>query len=157
MSSGTPLTRIDIEIFRADNGGHASGHANPYICDKDTIEYTCDGKTGSLTFDGYYYVEDHAPPYPEDATHYVSRYSDCLQKKHMMYVYHIENDVCKEEHWYLIEIYKRVTHKCTDRISENVCIDDDDDDDGELMNVCFFPTNLQTIYFNILETLPAGK
>jgi hypothetical protein len=51
-----------------------------------------------------------------------------------------------EEYMYLIEIYKRVIHESTDKYTEI-------EEDGMPMKVCFFPTNKQTIYFRILETL----
>ena len=41
----------------------------PYIREECPVEFTCpvaQSAEGHLTFDGYYYVEDHAPPYPED-------------------------------------------------------------------------------------------
>jgi hypothetical protein len=46
---------------------------------------------------------------------------------------------------YVVEIYKKVIHENTDVISEI------EDDDREKMNVCFFPTNRQTIYFRVIE------
>jgi hypothetical protein len=136
----------------------------PVITDRETIEYTCDGKEGTLCFDGYYYVEDHAPPYPEDEAliewkrpHRNPRF---LPDQLYLFVKHRESEPYKteweegcrqdffhtiEEHAYKVEIYKRVIHYSTDRLS-NI-----EDSDGEEMTVCFFPTNKQTIYFRILE------
>ena len=56
---------------------------------------------------------------------------------------------CKEVEslQYTVEIYKKVIHENTDIISEI------DDADGEKANICFFPTNRQTIYFRVLEVL----
>ena len=138
----------------------------PYVCDTETMEYACDGNEGTLYFDGYYNVEDHAPPYLEDMeidpwrrpvrnTEWLPKTLEIYMKrsekepykteiegnKHTLY-YHIV-----EECAYRIEIYKRVLHESTDRISEEV------DTDGTPINVCFFPTNKQTIYFRVLETL----
>jgi hypothetical protein len=124
----------------------------PYIYNQDTIEYICDGITGSLCFDGYYYVEDTKK---EEA-----RYSDWLPQTLDMYVKRRETEPYKkevgengytryfyntvEENLYTIEIYKRVIHESTDIISQV------EDEDGEEMNVCFFPTNKQTVYFRVL-------
>uniref|UniRef100_A0A6C0KW32 Uncharacterized protein n=1 Tax=viral metagenome TaxID=1070528 RepID=A0A6C0KW32_9ZZZZ len=127
----------------------------PYIYNQQTFEYVCDGITGSLCFDRYYYIEDSEPVKKEEA-----RYSDWLPQTLDMYVKRREVEPYKnvvnehgyttffytvvEEHLYTIEIYKRVIHESTDQISQV------EDEDGEEMNVCFFPTNKQTIYFRIL-------
>jgi hypothetical protein len=39
----------------------------PNILDADTVELTINETEGSLTFHGTFQIEDHAPPYPEDA------------------------------------------------------------------------------------------
>lgn len=154
----------------------------PYILSESDTKYVCDGAEGSITFDGYYYVEDHAPPYPEDEAlpdwKRPTRREDWLPKQLQLYVRHRETEPYKveplpplifdassgitscgghsysyrytEERAYMIEIYRRVIHECTDRISE------EEDDDGTPMRVCFFPTNLQTIYFRVLETIYEG-
>lgn len=133
----------------------------PYIREEKTVEYICDGKEGSICFDGYFYVEDHAPPYPEDAGKErweCERRRDWLPKILRMGVSRKETEPYKiegntsyfnivVEHVYIIEVYKRVIHENTDTYS-NVA-----EDDGEEMNVCFFPTDKQTLYFRILETL----
>jgi len=40
---------------------HKSFHEPIYIMDDKPIEYKCDGKEGSIYFNGYYYVEDGPP------------------------------------------------------------------------------------------------
>ena len=160
------MTTIEIEMYKAES----EGFATPYIKGQEPIEYICDGKEGSILFDGYYYVEDHGPPYPEDSDPDLKpwerprRYSEWLPKKCMMFMKRRETEPSKEEYDevekctriyynyleqqnYMIEIYKRVIHECTDEISEI------EDDDGSPMNVCFFPTNKQTIYFRVLEEI----
>ena len=133
----------------------------PYIREEKSVEYICDGKEGSICFDGYFYVEDHAPPYPEDGGKEpweCERRRVWLPKKLKMYVSRKETEPYKqegntsyfnivEEHVYIIEVYTRVIHECTDKYSEI------EEDNGEIMNVCFFPTNKQTLYFRVLETL----
>jgi len=149
------MTTLEVFFIPGKND-----YAVPYIRDEKPIEYICDGKEGSITFDGYYYVENHPPPYPEDAHleiwNRVRRYQESLPKKIMMFMkireskpYKIEDDgeFCTKEYYktikeeaYNIEIYKKVIHKCTNQT-------------GESLDICFFPTNTQTIYFRVLETL----
>jgi len=151
------MTTLTIEFYSL-NG---INERTPYIRG-EPISYKCDGKEGEIYFNGYYYVEDHAPPYPEDEGLEVwvrSRYEQYLPKTHMMFVSRYEKEPYKiekiedrtinhykkvEEHIYTIEIYKRVIHECTNEISQ---IEDGDD----LLDVCFFPTNKQTIYFRVLK------
>ena len=138
----------------------------PYIRE-EPIDYKCEGVTGHLTFNGYYYVEDHEPPYEEDATLQPwerERHSAWLPQKVQMHVllrktepewverntvemwtrYHYKTI---EENTYIVEIYKRVKHECTNEYSDEV------DSDGEPMKICFFSTDKQTIYFRVLEKL----
>ena len=158
------MTTLEIDFMPLDGFG---GGRMPYIHDVP-IDYKCDGVTGHLTFDGYYYVEDHAPPYPEDDAlqpwERPQRRDICLPQTLKLHVKLREtepnrierNDVemwsryhynIIEEHAWVVEIYKRVIHECTDKYS-NI-----DDSDGEEMNVCFFPTNSQTIYFRVVDNL----
>lgn len=137
----------------------------PYVVNEESVKYTCDGTEGVIFFDGYYYVEDHAPPYPEDEAlpewERPCRRSEYLPQTMELYVKIRETEPYKEEHlstftrvhykvleehWYKIEIYKRVKQESTDRMSEI-------EEDGEPMSVCFFPTNKQFLYFKVLEVL----
>lgn len=137
-----------------------------YVRGQEAIEYMCDGREGFVHFDGYYYVEDTAPPYPEDLdpdAPYVRRRENHLPQTLYMQMKKREKEPSKEEYdelekytrisynvleeyMYKIEIYKRVIHESTDKYSKI-------DDDGEPMTVCFFPTNRQTVYFRVLETI----
>lgn len=132
----------------------------PYL--GEDPEITCDGSEGTILFDGYYYVDDHGPTEEEltlPAWERPQKYGRHLPQTLDMYVeiykkepykveklesggtrYHYET-VKKYAHH--VEIYKRVIHECTDQISKIV-------EDGEEMDICFFPTNLQTLYFRIL-------
>jgi hypothetical protein len=130
---------MSIEVFfRIKNNDSI-----PFIYDQNSIVYNCDGNEGSLFFDGYYYVEDHPPPYPEDDVlkpwERPQRHPEWLPKNLEMFVKHD-----KWEKKLYIEVYKREIHESTDRISE------EEDMDGHPMSVCFFPTNKQTIYFRVL-------
>ena len=138
-----PKTEIYFNTARKED------HRVPYISNDEPIEYVCDGKEGHVTFDGYFYVEDHAPPYPEDEgipIHECRRTTEWLPKTVAMYVRTLEGEKVLEDHAYLVEIYKRVKHECTNKYSEL-------DGEGAPMRVCFFPTDRQTMYFRIVETL----
>ena len=135
----------------------------PYIHGQEPIEYFCDGKEGYIHFDGYYYVENHAPPYLEDeAIDGPCRYNAWLPQKLVMFSRIFEKEPYKvevldnttksyfkeiESLQYIVEIYKKEIHENTDVISEI------EDDNRDTMRVCFFPTNRQTIYFRVLEIL----
>jgi len=133
----------------------------PYILEDTPIEYNCDGKEGFICFDGYFRVEDRAPTPEEEAIPIWQRerkWNEWLPKKVYMSVKRTEITLheCElkkddyrllEKQEYIIEIYKRVVHESTDRISQI------EDDDGTRLNVCFTPTDKQTIYFRVLETM----
>ena len=142
-------------------------HRVPYIRESDATVYTFDGSGGSITFDGYFYVEDGAPPYPEDAglkPWEVERHSEWLPKKLFMHVHLREKEPWKlevddermctrvfyntiEDNAYVVEVYRREKHESTDQYREVA------DEDGEPMNVCFFSTMRQTIWFRVLEVV----
>lgn len=161
------MTRRQINFYDYETGTRGK---IPYICGQEPIEYFCDGKEGYIHFDGYYYVENpvenQGPPYLEleDDAVEARRYDVCLPQKLIMFSQLLEKEPYKVEVvdnvtkscyreleclQYIVEIYKKVIHENTDVISE---IEDDEDGDGrEKMNVCFFPTNRQTIYFRVIE------
>lgn len=153
------MTRRTVDFHTYEKG---KNQRTPYIRSQEPIEYVCDGKEGHIHFNGYYYVENHAPPYPEDEGlerwGRPRRYGEWLPQKLIMFTQLLESEPYKvevvdnattsyykdlESHQYIVEIYNRVIHENTDVISQI-------DDGGELMDVCFFPTNRQTIYFRVL-------
>jgi hypothetical protein len=151
------MTTREVYFYQYEEDTHQQ---TPYICGQEPIEYLCDGKEGYIHFNGYYYVENHAPPYLEDEVLRPRRYDVWLPQKLKMITQLREKEPYKEEVvdnvttsyykeleclQYIIEVYKKVIHKNTDVISEI------GDDDGENTRVCFFPTNRQTIYFHVLE------
>jgi hypothetical protein len=153
------MTTHKVYFNRYENGTHQQ---TPYISDQEPIEYFCDGKEGYIHFDGYYYVENHAPPYLEDEALGPRRYNSWLPQKLVMFSlvfekepYEVEvvDNVTKsyykeiESLKYIVEIYKKEINEITDVISEI------DEGNGEKLNVCFFPTNRQMIYFRVLEIL----
>ena len=153
------MTTHQVYFYGYEKGTHQK---TPYIRGQEPIEYFCDGKEGYIHFDGYYYVENHAPPYLEDDAVGPCRCNSWLPQKLVMFSrlfekepYEVEvlDNVTKsyykeiESLQYIVEIYKKEIHENTDVISEI------DDGDGEKANICFFPTNRQTIYFRVLEIL----
>ena len=138
------MTTRQINFYEYETGTHGK---TPYICNQEPIEYFCDGKEGYIHFDGYYYVENHAPPYLEDEGLGPRRYDVWLPQKLIMFVQLFEKEAYKELEClqYIVEVYKKVIHENTDVTS------DIEDADGENMNICFFQTNRQTIYFRVLE------
>jgi hypothetical protein len=152
------MTTISIMFYSLEPLGKT-----PYICGQEPLSYKCDGKEGEIYFNGYYYVENHAPPYPEDeqleSWRRPRRYDQYLPKTLIMHMTETENEpsIVKvidgketrchkniQNHMYEIEIYKRVIHECTNQISQI-------EDGGDIIDVCFFPTNTQTIYFRVLK------
>jgi hypothetical protein len=153
------MTTHQVYFYGHEKGSHQK---TPYIRDQEPIEYFCDGKEGYIHFDGYYYVENHAPPYLEDDAVGPCRCNTWLPQKLKMFSRLFEKEPCEvevvdnatksyfkelESLQYIIEIYKKVIHENTDVISEI------EDNNRDTMRVCFFPTNRQTIYFRVLEIL----
>jgi len=137
-----------------------------YINITEQLDYQCDGNEGQLMFDGYYYVmdvpdndiekEEYAKQcLPQTMTMYMTRYSTnpedtetwFTEESFLGCISQVKHTKTKklEAYKYTIEIYKRVKHEDTSRISEF------EDEDGPA-RICFFPTHKQTIYFRILST-----
>lgn len=110
---------------------------------------------GTIEFNGYYYVNDE-PPKDE----WNRQYSETMPTILLMDVFVMDaeskpvpgepNSSTREiisSDRFLIEVYKRDYIKNTNVISKI------EDDDGEEMNVCFFPTDHQRLYFRILKVV----
>ena len=110
----------------------------PYI--ENLMDFVCDGSGGSITFDGYYYVEDVCDDRPHHAL-----------PQRLMMDYYFYDEGKKTEAFYEIEVYKRDFIKNTSTISEDL------EEDGSVMKVCFFPTHKQTVYFRVLSTYASKK
>lgn len=140
------MTDLFVEFYSLNKTEPFDSHL--FIHHDRPTEFKIDGDEGTLTFDGYFYVENHPPPYPEDENLPVYerpyRHSSYLPKLFEVYT---KSNSTDEEHFYKVEVYKKVVHKSTDRMSTI------EDDDGSEMRVCFNPTNLQTLHFKLLETL----
>ena len=140
------------------------GHGTPYT--SEIYAFECDGETGMLEFNGYYYVNDDNE----------TRFRDSLPKeetisvqKHLPVeprIYSSEGPsafkdsngtnpiVSFEVTEYRVDayIYKILVERREKLYNTNE-ISTIEDDDGSEMNVCFFPTDRQRIYFRVLETL----
>ncbi len=138
----------------------------PYV--SELYSYTCDGSEGIIEFDGYYRLNDGEGDYYKsykslpskelfctrlvsDTPKYVTRALNPWQPLELdpshssQNIEYVSYDIL-ETNLYLIEVYRRETIECTNQISTI------EDEDGEEMNVCFFPTDHQRIYFRVLET-----
>lgn len=137
----------------------------PYI--RELHSYTCDGSGGIIEFDGYYRLNDgeddfyeHCKSLPSKELICTRLLSDTPRIVPRLYPSPLV-DICAsepsevqtclsysilEQNTYLIEVYRRETIECTNQISRI------EDEDGEEMNVCFFPTDRQRLYFRVLET-----
>lgn len=121
---------------------------DPYVMDSDTVTYICDGKEGSLRFNGHFYVEDNE--FPLKMHLFVRRREKEPYKVDMEYNKTTQHHKIMEEHMFFIEIYKRIKHNSTDMYGP---VDIGAEGQEDIQNVCFFPTQWQTIYFRILEVL----
>ena len=125
-----------------------SNDTTPYLMDSSSAKYECDGKEGSIQFNGHFYVKDEE--LPMKMTLFVRRREkepykvDTEDNKTTQY----HNTI--EEHLYIVEIYRRIKHKSTDIYGH---LDIGAEGEEDIQNVCFFPTQWQTIYFRILEVL----
>lgn len=142
------------------------GSSHPYV--RNVIDFKCNGISGELAFDGYYYVNDdsnetlYSYTLPKEEKLYVEVISDDPPiitrqmvpsflkdengERPLIEVEHTEYKIL-EKHFWKILVYKREKLRNTDVISTVT------DDDGEEMNICFFPTDEQRIYFQILQSL----
>lgn len=134
----------------------------PYIQELIDYKYNDVTKEGQIKFNGYYYVDDERElpkvtfmhmilneeePYKvEDVTDTDSSFSLRMKELGIVcgtctkyYYNELENRLFK------IEFYKREKIENTDVISRI------DDDEGGEMDVCFFPTDIQILYFRVLE------
>lgn len=163
----TVMSTIEANFMHTSSGSEVWP---PHIIGQTPIAYVCNGKEGYITFNGTYHVENHPPPYPEDEAlprwERPRRYTDYLPKKHFLFVKIRETEPYRidvsgnttythyrtlEDSMFMVEIYKKVIHECTDQYGL-----DDIDGDGELVSVCFTPTNKQTVYFRVLEVIETG-
>jgi hypothetical protein len=115
-----------------------SVHPWPFM--RKVFALTFDGSDGTIEFDGHYYVGD--PESPRQGRKNLPTTEFLLVKK--------EGEE-RECDMYVVEIMRRETLDCTDVISEV------EDEGGGKMNVCFFPTDRQRLYFRVLEKNPTHK
>ena len=88
------MTTHQVYFYGYEKGTHQK---TPYIRGQEPIEYFCDGKEGYIHFDGYYYVENHAPPYLEDDAVGPCRCNAWLPQKLIMFSRLFEKESCEVE------------------------------------------------------------
>lgn len=159
-------TRHRMPSYKLQFVVHTRG---PYI--QELFDYTCDGSEGSFEFNGYYYVDDgenedfrdHQKKMPTTEVVHVKKISDAPPvityteepswlaepdgSRPLVQVRHTKHEIL-DEHTYVIEIYKRKVIENTDRFSK---VRDGDEE----MDICFFPTDRQRLYFRVLEKDPS--
>jgi hypothetical protein len=121
-------------------------------------DYKNDGNEGCIEFDGYFYYTLKGDE-PEDEYSGYTRYKPL--EKAILSVFYDPNGVGDlperpaserlTDTFWEIEFIRREIVKNTNSYSEI------EDDDGEIMNVCFFSTNHQRIYFKILREIKKGE
>jgi hypothetical protein len=129
---------------------YSNGKREPYI--QELIDFKVDKSTqeGHIHFNGYYYVEDSE--FPIIMPFITQLHEDKSSKKKILpdgitqYIFNII-----ETSFYHVEFYKRETIEDTSSISKI------EDEDGEEMNVCFFPTAEQKIYFRVIKEFNDDK
>jgi len=107
----------------------------PYI--RTLFSYDINEKHGTIEYNGYFYIEDNKFP---------SEYMMCINKREDM-PYKIEGNTRYYKHamsyLYKIRIYRRV-------VIENTNVYSGEEDN---MRVCFFQTNRERLYFDVIEAV----
>ena len=99
-------------------------------------------KEGFIHFDGYYYVMNEE--FPKRMFFNTSvREEKPYEEKQTEYGYEYKYRTV-EDKFYEVEIYDRVKVESTSSYDEV-------DEDGEKMQICYFPTHEQKIYFKVLN------
>ena len=130
---------------------HNREERTPFV--EKIYDYQISDISGHLMFNGYYYVENEDLPKNQELHHlatelepYMSSITDTGPFAGCGTTWHYKGII---NNFYKIQITDRVKHENTDKISK-VYLDSDDE---EMSNVCFFPTDIQTIYFKVLEAV----
>ena len=158
-------------------------HFTPHDCTREPyihtlIDYTNDGSEGCIHFNGHYYVNNIPQEEITREMEYdgLTKYGNSIPQKLGMYFYE------QEEEPYLIEdvsSYKigdhifnggQISHYNTieeyaqeieiymiEYVKDTSVYSEEDDDDGGTMNVCFFPSKEQKIYFRVLKVVDIKK
>lgn len=133
----------------------------PYIQELIDYKYDDETKQGQIKFNGYYYVDDATELPKVTFMHMVLNEDEPYKIEEVdesntpfalrMKEYGVTCGMCTRYYYneldnrlYEIEFYKREKIENTDVISTI-------DDDGGEMDVCFFPTDIQILYFRVLQ------
>ena len=129
---------------------YSNGKRDPYI--QKLIDFNVDKNTkeGYIQFNGYYYTEDSE--FPVDIHFITQLHEDKPSRKDILpdgtIQYTFET---LETSFYHVQFYKRET------IMDTSVVSTIEDEDGEEMNICFFPTAEQKIYFRVLKEFDNDK
>jgi hypothetical protein len=111
------------------------------------FNYDEEKKEGNFLFNGYWYVEEDKLPLTYYMRYYKTAYPPRIEKS-------VENGCYTERHFFKYyehfefegELCKREKIKNTNEYSTI-------DDDGDEMDVCFFPTDIQRIWFHVKKVI----
>ena len=109
------------------------------------FELSIQGDKGFLLYDGYHRIENHPPPYPEYEK-WDTPYEVWFPQPLTMLV--IEHDREKKER---IDITYHICGTKREIIENTNVYSKDVDPWGEEMEICFFPTDKQKLYFDIVR------
>jgi hypothetical protein len=112
-------------------------HRIPYVQEIIALTIDKDAMMGVLHFDGYYYVDDTELP----------RKARLVYTRPEAEPYEVEGGCMKYRYADIFDAEVEITKR--EKI-ENTNTYSPVEDDGEEMNICFFPTDIQKIYFTIL-------
>jgi len=134
----------DIEIhFWLPSDSSFSIHSRPYV--RDVFELNIQGDKGFLLYDGYHRVENHPPPYPE-YEQWDTPHGEWLPQHLTMIVYETNRE--KKE---IIDTRFTICATHREMIESTDVYSKEIDNNGEEMNICFFSTDKQKLYFDILR------
>jgi hypothetical protein len=114
---------------------------DPYI--QHLIEFQVNDVEGYIHFDGYYYVMNEEFPkriFFNTTLREAKPYEEEIRENGYHSKYRLIDDT-----FYEVEIYDRHKMKNTSRYDEV------EEEDGSKMQICYFPTNEQKIYFKIIN------
>jgi hypothetical protein len=137
------MTTIELAFHNTDSNSPC-----PYVAGQIPLSYECDGKEGWTRFRGYYRVENHPPPYPEDEGIRSHRYTEYLPQTLVMYYCKRDTEpVSQEEENGVIRMKFNVIEQELYQVEVYKIIDENKE------KPYFFSDNEVTLYFRVLGTL----
>lgn len=134
------MPEFQLEVVRSSEG------RTLYV--QEVFDYQNDGSEGFIEFDGYFYAdigdETEYGVRADDQTLVVWMRGEGYQKEGEPYTTYFKS---LGQEIYEVTFTKREIVKNTNQYSVI------DDEDGDEMNVCFFPTNRQRIFFTVKKII----